>query len=284
MKKTNTNQQGTMVAVFIAAAIAICTISFAPSFAQKTKTTTNSPVHQKDTTITKTTTIIIDDNGKKHTYTQSSNAPVIIKDMQDDDDKNGEDINVKVIVDSAMASINWNEINAEVKNVQKEVDNIDWDQINKDIEQATQDLSNVHVEEIKKEIDEAMKSCSPEMKRKIHNEVEASLQRSRQEIAQARIEMRNAKKAQAYAYSYSNGSHHSSYSNSDNYNQMLDKMERDGLISRSEGFKIKVADGSLYINGEHQPENIYNKYSDYFNASHITIKGKANSLDIRVTN
>ena len=65
---------------------------------------------------------------------------------------------------------------------------------------------------------------------------------------------------------------------------MLSAMEKDGLINRARGFKIKVSDGALYINGEHQPTGIYNRYSRYFDNKNIIFKGKGDNLDIRITN
>jgi len=68
----------------------------------------------------------------------------------------------------------------------------------------------------------------------------------------------------------------------DPYQRMLDKMQHDGLIDKSEGFEIEKDGNYLYINGDKQPKSVYEKYSHYLSANQVTIKGKKNRLNINM--
>ncbi|MDR3679249.1 MAG: M56 family metallopeptidase [Flavipsychrobacter sp.] len=68
----------------------------------------------------------------------------------------------------------------------------------------------------------------------------------------------------------------------DPYQRMLDKMQHDGLINKSEGFEIEKEGNHLYINGDKQPKSVYDKYSYFLSANQVTIKGKKNRMNINV--
>ncbi len=69
----------------------------------------------------------------------------------------------------------------------------------------------------------------------------------------------------------------------DNYDDMLSKMEDEGIINRAQGFSIKKKGDELYINDMIQPKSIYNKYNNYLKADNISINGNKNKLTISVT-
>jgi len=52
---------------------------------------------------------------------------------------------------------------------------------------------------------------------------------------------------------------------------LFNEMEKDGLISRKEGFKIEYKDKELYINGKKQPASVTDKYRHYFSKDHFEI-------------
>ena len=70
----------------------------------------------------------------------------------------------------------------------------------------------------------------------------------------------------------------------DSFDRMLDQMNNEGLINRADGFKIEKNDDRLYINGEEQSKEVYNKYKSYLKGEKIKIKGGNNNLNISVSN
>ena len=66
------------------------------------------------------------------------------------------------------------------------------------------------------------------------------------------------------------------------YDAMLEKMEKDGLIDRDKGFVVAKQNGKLVINGEPQSEKVLNRYSEYLKDKSVTIKGKKGGLTIDV--
>ena len=52
----------------------------------------------------------------------------------------------------------------------------------------------------------------------------------------------------------------------------LKEMEKDGLISSENGFKIKYKNKELYINGTRQPQSVNDKYRKYFKEEDFEIE------------
>ena len=69
---------------------------------------------------------------------------------------------------------------------------------------------------------------------------------------------------------------------SPDFDAMLKKMEKDGLINRSEHFRLEKDGNDLYINGKKQPESVYSKYRSYLKANSVVIKGSKGSLSISI--
>ncbi len=129
-----------------------------------------------------------------------------------------------------------------VQDIQKQLDKIDWDEIGADISGAMKDIQIELSDTIMKNV---IKTVSKEL-------------RESEEI------------------------HHSPNIAGDPYKRMLDKMQYDGLIDKSEGFEIEKDGNHLYINGDKQPKSVYDKYIHYLSANQVTIKGKKNRLNINM--
>ena len=48
------------------------------------------------------------------------------------------------------------------------------------------------------------------------------------------------------------------------YKQLLDGLEKDGLIDTKKDYSIEYKNGELFINGQKQPQEVLNKYKGYF--------------------
>ena len=69
---------------------------------------------------------------------------------------------------------------------------------------------------------------------------------------------------------------------SNDFEAMLNLMEKDGLINRSATYRIEKRNDNLLIDGVKQPDVVLNKYRKYLNGKTITIKGHKGSLNINV--
>jgi len=69
-------------------------------------------------------------------------------------------------------------------------------------------------------------------------EIEKSLKDAKVEIEKAKVELKE-------------------------YKGFVDGLEKDGLISKKDGYKVKHKDGELFINGKKQSSDVYNKYRSF---------------------
>jgi len=167
-----------------------------------------------------------------------------------------------------------------LKNVEVNLDQIDWDhiqhQIDVSLEKANEEIkTHIDMDDIQKQVDQAlnsidMKKIQRETDRalqhaannidfkKINDEINRALNNMKTELNsdQFRIDMRDAEKAD---------------NESDDYRDLLDGMENDGLISENGDFHIAHKDGELYINDQKQPKEVVDKYKKYFKQDNIRI-------------
>lgn len=66
--------------------------------------------------------------------------------------------------------------------------------------------------------------------------------------------------------------------------EMLEKMDKEGVIDRSQDYTIRKKGDELYINGQVQPASIYNKYYKYMDADNVNISGSKDKLHISIAN
>jgi beta-lactamase regulating signal transducer with metallopeptidase domain len=111
--------------------------------------------------------------------------------------------------------------------------------------------------------------------------------RARAEVAKARAAVAAARaKGSTAPFAVAQGSNgfSYSYSSSNSYDKMLKEMEREGLITRKNGFSIKKTDDKLYINGKSQDNHVYNRYRKYLKGDNVVIKGDDEDLTIKIRN
>ena len=54
---------------------------------------------------------------------------------------------------------------------------------------------------------------------------------------------------------------------------LIEVIEKDGLFNTKKGYNIKVKDGELYINGNKQPKETYEKYKQFYPKEKFSFKG-----------
>jgi copper chaperone CopZ len=149
------------------------------------------------------------------------------------------DVDMKKIrkeIEESLAKIDGDKIKAEIDKAMKEVD---FSKIKAEIEES---LRNVDLDKIKVELDmekvkEEMKNVEKELK-KIGPEIEKSLEKAKVEIEKAKAELKE-------------------------YKGFIDGLEKDGLISKKDGYSLKHKDGELFINGKKQSSEVYTKYRSF---------------------
>jgi len=292
MKKDNINygQLTIIVVAIIAIAFSITMFTFSPSFAQQAKK------GDSDTTTTKQHVykykyVNIDSNGNKTEVVKKSNKPLKEKAIDEDDDV---DVNINIDDDNKPGA----------KTHSYSYSNSDGDDLSKAIQEiittatkTTADaIASIDFKEIDKELDKAQKEAKDVDWDKVRAEIRKSLIDANQELIDAKtdkdIEEVIAKKHMWHKVDSLERHDDATASAGDdeantgniNYESMLGKMEKEGLIDRSKSYKIVKENGMLYINGKQQPADIYNKYKHYLKGNQITIKGHKGSLNISVNN
>lgn len=149
---------------------------------------------------------------------------------------------IQLEVSKSLKEVDWDKISKEVK---ESLSKVDMDKIKLEIEKAMSEVKNVNMEELKKELDNVKKELE-ENKLNIKVNVEKELEKAREEIKKAKVELTETK-------------------------EMINEMEKDGLINKNQGFTIEVKDKMLYINDKKQSAEISAKYSKYIKSENFKI-------------
>lgn len=88
---------------------------------------------------------------------------------------------------------------------------------------------------------------------KIHKEIEKGMAKAKEGIEKAKAEIKNLQ-------------------------DFTEALEKDGLINKKSGYKIKVEDGELYINGNKQPKETYEKYKQYYKKDKFSLNSDGDSI------
>jgi bla regulator protein blaR1 len=320
--KLNYSQLTIILVAFIAITFMVAMFTFTPSFGQKAKktppadTTKKSVYHYKTVTVDgdgnrteedKVSDKPINDEDGVTTSSNGKKSKVVTKVYRNTDGDEDETVDADKIANEvtiAMSDIS-KEVAEAMAGVQKKMKEIDWDkifnEINKGIANVNKELNDPKVrKQVRKEL-QGSKEAMEEAKQQIKEQMETL----KEELAKEK-----SNNTHSYSHSYSYG--HSSapmpsmppmppmaasapmppippmppmpnyVSSKYDYESMLKKMERDGLIDRSESYSVKKEKGELYINGERQPESVYNKYRPYLKSRLVSIKGHNDNLKITV--
>jgi hypothetical protein len=203
-----------------------------------------------------------------------------IRDLDDVlDELNAADLKVnmekiKEEIGEAMKKIDGDKIKAQLDMALKEVDmakiqkelqeslaKVDLDQVKKQMNEAMKNvdmakiqqelqesMSKVKWDEIKAEMDKVknidMKKIDEEMK-KVKQEMNDLQPKLEKELGKAKVGLEKAKTTIA------------------EFKGFVDGLEKDGLISKKEGYTLKHKEGELFINGKKASEQTYSKYRDF---------------------
>jgi hypothetical protein len=126
----------------------------------------------------------------------------------------------------------------------------------KEAEVKMKDFDKEKFERKMKEMEEKLKAKNGELKinsEKIKKQVEESMNKAKDNIEKAKIELQNIK-------------------------DFTGALEKDGLIDKKKDYKIKVQDGALYINGNKQSDETFQKYKQYYKKDTFTINSDGDHI------
>jgi len=157
-------------------------------------------------------------------------------------------------VDHSLAAVDIDKILDQVKSSLKD---IRWDDAKGELNE-TMEKARVEIEKARKEIQHIDK-----------NEIEKAMQDARRELEKAKIDLKDidVDKIMSEAREGIAGAKEELKQT----RAMINEMEKDGLISRKDGFRIEYKDKELFINGKQQPASVTEKYRPYFKKDHFTI-------------
>ncbi len=106
-------------------------------------------------------------------------------------------------------------------------------------------------------------------------EVRAELEKTKQELDKNKINIRiDMDKARAGIEKTKN--------ELKGYQEMIGRMEKDGLVNNNEDYTIEYKNGTLFINDQKQPESVSRKYKGYFKEEGTKISCKNGSFKISI--
>jgi len=160
---------------------------------------------------------------------------------------------VRAELDKALKDVDPEKIKAEIEKAMKD---IDAEKIKAEVQAS---LAKADMEKTRKEIerirDTELPKIEAEMK-KMGPEIEKSLKEAREGIEKAKAEIQE-------------------------YKEFESSLEKDGVINKKQ-YTIEHKNGVLTINGQKQPEAVYNKYRSFLNKhKDLMLKKDADGLDIR---
>ncbi len=218
-------------------------------------------------------------------------------------DEATKDINTQVIKDIDVKKIQ-EEINRSINEATREIANteeIDPKEVERDVEAATKEINeekvrleveeeikgikNIDYQKIQQQIEESLKQVnqylnSDEFKNSLRaaskpnlEHISAELKKTKRELDKNKINITiDMEKARAGIEKAKN--------ELKGYQEMIDRMEKDGLVNNNEDYTIEYKNGALYINDQEQPESVSRKYNSYFKEEGTKISRKNGSFKI----
>lgn len=117
----------------------------------------------------------------------------------------------------------------------------------KEIEKAKKEISKIDKESIKKELEEARKEMEKSKAEINKIDMDKIMSEAKEGIGKAKEELKQTK-------------------------ELINELEKDGLVNTKNGFELEYKDKSLYIDGKKQSAEVTDKYRKYFKKDGFKIK------------
>jgi len=161
-------------------------------------------------------------------------------------------------IQKSMKAIDLDKMKLEIEKSMKDIDlskmKIDLDKMKIELSQS---LKEINSEEMKKSMEELKKVNFDELKKemeKVKKEMELNKDHLKIDMDKLKVDMEKAKSEMAEV------------------KDMVNDMEKDGLINKKESNTIEYKDKQLFINGKKQSQEMTDKYRKYFKGDNIKFK------------
>ena len=150
------------------------------------------------------------------------------------------------------------EVHREMLRAKEEVrKSFDRDEFRREMERAREEMEQIDFEEIH----ESMEDVKEEMD-KVREEMSSEKFNMRAELDKARIEIKEAREELK------------------GYQQMVEQMDKEGLIDTDNNYSIELRNGKLFLNGKEQSQEVLNRYKKFFKKDNISIRKTDNGMQV----
>lgn len=145
-------------------------------------------------------------------------------------------------IQASLAAVDWNKTKMEIERAMKEVD---MEKIQQEIRAS---MANADWEKMKTELEKFKSEEFSKEMQKLKAEMEELGPRIRKEMEKAKGEMEKAKESMKA------------------YKEFINGLEKDGLLSKKEGYELEHRNGRLLINGKAIQQADYDRYRSFLEA------------------
>jgi len=176
----------------------------------------------------------------------------------------------------ALQKINWEKMKKDMQQAQAELkNNIDYKKIESGVRRSMEEtkkamarLKEVDMQKIQRELErasedlranegqvrEGLERAKKEIDENLHKDLRKELEKAKEGVQKATEELRS-------------------------YKEMINEMQKDGLLKNDGNYNIKYKKGELYIDGVKQPGNITDKYRHYFKQENVQLRKSKDSKE-----
>jgi bla regulator protein blaR1 len=176
---------------------------------------------------------------------------------------------IEVETQAALQKVNWEKMQQEMQKAQAEIkNNIDSKKLDAEISRAMEqskkalaELKAVDMEKIQSQLEKAkaemtlnegrmqadIENAKKAINENLHKDIKRELEKAAEQVNRASEELQN-------------------------YRNMLDEMDKDGLLHADGPYDIEYKNGKLSIDGKLQPAAVTDKYKHYFKKEKVTLK------------
>ncbi|HEX4375074.1 MAG TPA: hypothetical protein VHZ50_17340 [Puia sp.] len=164
-------------------------------------------------------------------------------------------------VDDAMKNVDFEKIGRETARAMQHLnENFDINKLNEEVQRGLEAAKEqMNSKEFRESMDAAKKINMDEIRKELEN-VKDEMEKNKIDLKE---EMDNAKEGIEKTKEELKA-----------YHELIDGMEKDGLINTKEDYSIEYKDDELFINGKKQSPEITDKYKDYFKENNTRIYKK----------
>ncbi len=160
--------------------------------------------------------------------------------------------------------VNFSGMEKEINQAMEEIKNIDFEKISREV---TASLKSVNWDKTRAEVDKAMREAEIRMKNIDTKQIRMNMEKAKESMKtiNLNINMDEIKKTVEKSMAAARVGIEKAKIEIAQLKEFTENLEKDGLIDRKKGYRIRIKKGELYINGTKQPKEVSDKYRKYFN-------------------